>query len=147
MKLVDWTYNDKPITSVKDMPTGVVGFIYRLVFDDGTKYVGKKNLYSVRVLKALKTGKQRENSIQFYRNVKGKRVLYEKVKKESNWKTYKSSSDKAKSKLPVKREILAYGISNMNLTYLETKYLFSLGCLETDEYLNDNILGKFYRTD
>jgi len=33
------------------------------------------------------------------------------------------------------------------LTYLECKHQFALGVLESSEYLNDNILGKFFDKD
>lgn len=146
-KLINWEYNNKPITSIEDIPKGVIGFIYELTFEDGKKYVGKKNLFSITTCKPLKSGEPRPNAIRFFKNINGKRTPFDKVRKESNWKDYKGSSSKTKSLTPIKRTILAFAISNMNLTYLETKYLFSLGCLETEEYLNDNILGKFYRVD
>jgi hypothetical protein len=33
------------------------------------------------------------------------------------------------------------------LTYWETKSLFHYNVLEDERYMNDNILGKFYRKD
>ena len=36
---------------------------------------------------------------------------------------------------------------NNQLTYLENKALFSLGVLETENYLNDNIEGRYFKRD
>ena len=46
-----------------------------------------------------------------------------------------------------KREILEFAYNKKHLTYLETKYLFCNNVLENTEYINDNILGKFFRKD
>ena len=46
------------------------------------------------------------------------------------------------------REILQYVPDKKQLTYFECKYLFINEVLETrNNYINDNILGKFYRKD
>ena len=47
----------------------------------------------------------------------------------------------------LKREIIAIAIDKKHLTYLECKHQFALGVLESSEYLNDNILGKFFDKD
>ena len=47
-----------------------------------------------------------------------------------------------------KRTILEYVPNKKLLTYYECKYLFIKEVLENrDNYINDNILGKFYRKD
>ena len=46
-----------------------------------------------------------------------------------------------------KREIIQPAFSKKELTYLENKYLFSLEVLESDEYLNDNIEGRYFKKD
>ena len=46
------------------------------------------------------------------------------------------------------RKILVICKTKKELTYFECKYLFINEVLETrDNYINDNILGKFYRKD
>ena len=46
------------------------------------------------------------------------------------------------------RKILCIVNNKKLLTYYECKYLFQLGVLEnSDEWINDNILGKFFRRD
>ena len=41
--------------------------------------------------------------------------------------------------------VIQYAFSNQELTYLEAKMLFKYDVLENANYINDNILGKFYR--
>jgi hypothetical protein len=146
-KLPNWKYKNKPITSIEDIPKGVIGFIYLLEFNDGTRYIGKKNLFTIKNLPTLKNGTIRSSAVRVFMNKNGKRLPFDRIIKETNWLKYNSSSDKVKKLIPIKRIILKYAVSKINLTYLECKYLFMLGCLESDKYHNDNILGKFYRTE
>ena len=133
-----WTYEGKPIESMEDMPEGTFGFIYEVTHNPtGKKYVGKKQLMMNRTLPPLKGQKRKR-----------------KVVKEGDWKTYYGSQSDIKSllkegsALDFSRKILNFVPSKKLLTYYETKYLFERGVLEKpDEYLNDNILGKFYRKD
>ena len=71
------------------------------------------------------------------------------VVKESDWKTYYGSNTEVKSlpKDELKRYVLMLCKNKKELTYWETKYLFQYNVLEDDRYMNDNILGKFYRKD
>jgi len=46
------------------------------------------------------------------------------------------------------RKIIYLAPNKKLLTYYECKYLFQLGVLENpDEWINDNILGKFFTKD
>jgi len=45
------------------------------------------------------------------------------------------------------RIVLRLCKTKKELTYYETKFLFDYNVLENDTYMNDNILGKFYRKD
>ena len=45
------------------------------------------------------------------------------------------------------RYVLKLCKNKKELTYWETKMLFQYNVLEDDRYINDNILGKFYRKD
>ena len=51
------------------------------------------------------------------------------------------------SELIRETEILEIDYHKKELTYLECKYQFTLGVLESRSYLNDNILGKFFDKD
>jgi len=133
-----WLYNEKVVSSIEDMPDGSIGFIYRVTHvKSGKKYIGKKALYHNRTLPPLKGMKRKR-----------------KVVKESDWLTYYGSQDEIKTlvkesqdTLDFTREIIIFCNTKKQLTYYEAKILFSNGVLESDEYLNNNILGKFYRKD
>jgi hypothetical protein len=132
-----WLYNNEVIESIKQMPQNVFGFIYQSIYiPTNEKYLGKKVLFFNKTLPPLKGFKRKR-----------------KIVKESDWLTYFGSHEKIKELLKenkqdsFKREILEFAYNKKHLTYLETKYLFCNNVLENTEYINDNILGKFYRKD
>ena len=133
-----WLYKDKEINSIEDMPANTFGFVYLVTHTpSGKKYLGKKQLISNRTLPPLKGSKRKR-----------------KVQKESDWKTYYGSQSEvkqlvkeSKDKLEFTREILIFTSTKKQLTYFETKLQFVNEVLENDEYLNSNILGKFFRKD
>lgn len=133
-----WLYKNKVINSIEDMPADTFGFIYLVTHTpSGKKYLGKKQLISNKTLPPLK-GKKRKRKIQ----------------KESDWKTYYGSQTEvkqlvkeSKDMLEFQREILIFVSTKKQLTYFETKLQFVNEVLENNEYLNSNILGKFYRKD
>ena len=75
--------------------------------------------------------------------------MYKQVQKESDWKTYYGSHSfiKESSNNDLERKILQVAFNKKELTYLECKWQFVLEVLETNKYLNDNILGKFFDKD
>jgi hypothetical protein len=142
-----WLYENKEIKEITDMPNSTFGFIYEVThLPTGRKYLGKKQLMSV-TNKAL--GKKELALLTDKRSSKKKQVI-----KESDWKTYYGSQSEIKQlikegkKEDFKREILCFVATKKLLTYYETKYLFVNEVLEKDDqYINDNILGKFFRKD
>ena len=143
-----WIYKNKEIYSTEDMPDNAIGFVYEITFTDGSKYIGKKNLYSERTLAPLKSGKPREGHVCFTFRIKNKhKVDYEIIKVESDWKKYKGSHQDCKNKEPMIKKIIAFAYSKLELTYLEAKALFVYEVLENKDYINDNILGSFYRSN
>jgi hypothetical protein len=54
--------------------------------------------------------------------------------------------DAHKKGVVIKREMLLICYSKTDLTYQETKHQFLYEVLEKEEYLNGNILGRFYKT-
>jgi hypothetical protein len=142
-----WKYGTGEISDLSEIPFGAFGFVYEVLHKpSGKKYIGRKQLISVTT-KAL--GKKELAEITDKRASKKK-----KVQKESDWKTYYGSHSEIKQlikegkKDEFERTIIEFAFSPKHLTYLETKYLFSLGVLENvDVYFNDNILGKFFRKD
>jgi hypothetical protein len=132
-----WLYRDKVIDKIEDMPEGTFGFIYEVLHKpSGRKYLGKKVLQFNRTLPPLKGQKRKR-----------------KVVKESDWKTYYGSHAEIKGLIKeqkqdeFERNILQFVPTKKLLTYFECKYLFIKEVLEHQEYINDNILAKFYRKD
>jgi len=133
-----WLYKDKEINSIEDMPADTFGFVYLVTHTpSGKKYLGKKQLISNRTLPPLKGSKRKR-----------------KIQKESDWKTYYGSQTEVKQlvkesqdMLEFVREIRIFASTKKQLTYFETKLQFVNEVLENDEYLNSNILGKFFRKD
>ena len=133
-----WLYKNKEINSIEDMPADTFGFVYLVTHTpSGKKYLGKKQLIANRTLPPLKGQKKKR-----------------KIQKESDWKTYYGSQTEVKQlvkesqdMLEFVREILIFASTKKQLTYFETKLQFVNEVLENDEYLNSNILGKFFRKD
>ena len=142
-----WYYFEKQINEIVDLPEGAFGFIYQTThIPTGKKYIGKKSLiYNLK----KKLGKKEKALWEG----KGRPPMYKQVQKESDWKTYYGSHHFIKEMLKTgsenefAREILEIAYNKKELTYLECKYQFMLGVIESNEWLNDNILGKFFDRD
>jgi len=139
---MNWIYEGKEFHEL-DIPLGAVGFIYIMsAIIDGKSfmYVGKKNFFA-NIKKPL--GKKALAMSTDKRLKKYKREL------KPDFMNYYSSNkvlkDAHKAKVNIKREILRICYSAMELTYQETKYQFQYEVLEKQEYLNANILGRFYK--
>ena len=130
-----WLYNDKVFES-EDI-NDYFGFCYLLTdLENGKQYIGRKYFYSIRKKKGIR----------------------KKVRSESDWKSYYSSSKKVKQMVlesghnRFKREILSLYIKKGQVNYNETKLLFQHNVLEArDEngeklYYNDNIMNRYFST-
>lgn len=141
-----WIYKKKEITSIGDIPKETFGFIYEVTHNpSGRKYIGKKQLIFTR---RKKLGKR---ALAALPDKRGKKYVVE--NRESDWKTYYGSHKdilkllKEGKQEEFTREILQFVPTKKLLTYFECKYLFIKEVLEHNEYINDNILAKFYRKD
>ena len=139
---MSWLYKGQVFT--EDMiPEGAVGFIYEMeAIIDGkpVRYVGKKNFFSTR---KKKFGKKALAAMTDKRAKK-----YTLVTKPDYEKYYSSNEvlKKAhKEGVPIKRFMIRICYTKTELTYQETKYQFVREVLEKEEYLNANILGRFYK--
>ena len=130
-----WLYDGKVFESedIKDY----FGFCYILTdFENGKQYIGRKYFYSVRKKKGIR----------------------KKVRSESDWKTYYSSSKKIQQMVlesgpnRFKREILSLYKKKGQVNYNETKLLFQHNVLEAvnDDgeklYYNENIMNRYFST-
>ena len=140
---MEWLYKNKEINEISDLPKNAFGFVYKTThLPTNKKYIGKKSLiYNLK----KKLGKKEK----LLWEGKGRPPVYKRVLKESDWKTYYGSHSfiKEANEKDLKREILEVAYHKKELTYLECKYQFTLGVLESRSYLNDNILGKFFDKD
>ena len=138
-----WLYRNKEINEISDLPNNAFGFVYQTThLPTNKKYIGKKSLmYNLK----KKLGKKEK----LLWEGKGRPPVYKRVLKESDWKNYYGSHSfiKEANEKDLKREILEIAYHKKELTYLECKYQFTLGVLESRSYLNDNILGKFFDKD
>ena len=139
---MDWTYCNKLVTKV---PDNAIGFVYRITLSTGHQYIGKKNCFKKLKLPALKNGTIREGAERIGKNKDGKRVYFDILTRETDWKEYTSSSDILDPELITHKTILEWAPTTRSLTYLETKYLFTNSVLEDENYLNRNILNKFFK--
>ena len=150
-----WLYKNEVINSIGEMPDGTYGFIYQVThLPSNRKYIGKKVLYFER---NVRLGKKELVALKEERKAKGiggRPPAKKKVVKESDWKTYYGSQTEIKELVKdgkesdFKREILKFVDNKKHLTYFECKYLFIYEVLENNnEYINDNILAKFYSRD
>jgi hypothetical protein len=140
---VSWIYQGKEFNE-GDIPQGGVGFIYimtAIIDGKSVAYIGKKNFFA-NIKRPL--GKKALAMSTDKRLKKYKREL------KPDFMRYYSSNkilkDAHKAGVTIKREILRICYSQTELTYEETKALFVEEVLEHDEYLNGNILGRFYKT-
>ena len=138
-----WLYKGSEINEISDLPNNAFGFVYQTThLPTNKKYIGKKSLmYNLK----KKLGKKEKALWEG----KGRPPVYKRVLKESDWKNYYGSHSfiKEANEEDLKREILEIAYHKKELTYLECKYQFTLGVLESRSYLNDNILGKFFDKD
>ena len=127
-----WLYQNNPITSIDQVPEKSLGFVYRIIYSKtGQIYIGRKLLYGNKIKTINKKKK--------------------KIKVESDWLTYHSSSPTIKSIIELEghdvftREILLFVQSKGELLYLEEDILHHTNALINPNYINDNIRSKIYR--
>ena len=139
---MSWLYKGEVFNDSK-IPEGAVGFIYEMeAIIDGkaVRYIGKKNFYSTT---KKKFGKRA------VANMEDKRAKKYTIQVKPNYQNYYSSNkvlqEAHKNGIPIKRFMVRICFSKTELTYHETKYQFVREVLEKEEYLNANILGRFYK--
>ena len=142
MSIDFWTYKGKVFGEL-DIPEGAIGFIYSMTaIIDGKSvaYIGKKNFFANikrplgKKALAVTTDKRLKKYIRVIKpdflNYYSSNAILKKAHKEG---------------VHIKREIIKICYSGMELTYQETKHQFVYEVLEKEEFLNGNILGRFYK--
>ena len=140
---MSWIYQGKEFDELC-IPEGGTGFIYimtAIIDGKSVAYIGKKNFFA-NIKK--KMGKK---ALAMSTDKRLKKYTRELV---PDFMRYYSSNkilkDAHKAEVQIKREILRICYSATELTYQEVKYQFKYEVLEREEFLNGNILGKFYKT-
>jgi len=140
---MSWIYQGKQFEEL-DIPAGAVGFIYimtAIIDGKSVAYIGKKNFFA-NIKRPL--GKKALAMSTDKRLKKYKREL------KPDFMRYYSSNkilkDAHKAEVQIRREILRICYSATELTYQEVKYQFKYEVLEREEFLNGNILGRFFRS-
>ena len=125
-----WLYKDSPLEIVPDDAYGYVYLITNTV--TGRKYIGKK-LFWFRKTKQVKGKKKR-------------------IKVESDWRDYWSSSDDVKKDVETlgadkfTREILHICPNKGLCNYLEAREQMDRRVLETEDYYNGQVHCRVHKT-
>ena len=140
---MQWIYKGKEFDDFC-IPEGGIGFIYimtAIIDGKSVAYIGKKNFFANikrpmgKKALAMSTDKRLK---KYTRELKPDFMRY--------YSSNKILKDAHKAGVTIKREILMICYSAMELTYQEVKHQFKYEVLEKEEYLNANILGRFYKT-
>ena len=125
-----WLYNNSPLEII---PENAYGYVYLITnTTTGRKYIGKK-LFWFRKTKVVKGKKKR-------------------LKVESDWRDYWSSSEEVKKDVDALgsdkfiREILHICPNKGSCNYLEAREQMDRRVLETENYYNGQIQCRVHRT-
>ena len=163
---MNWTYKGREILSHADLHPECTDFVYELLFDDNTKYIGKKTTRSESVLPARKKG-IRPGAERVYRNIlrdengkiitskagkkkaralglKAKREEFDRILTDKPFVKYKGSSEENVNKVLISKEILYQSSNKKTATYIETALLFENDVLFNDMFNNKNIGGVYF---
>lgn len=140
---MSWSYQGKKFDQ-DSIPENAVGFIYimtAIIDGKSVAYIGKKNFFANikrpmgKKALAMSTDKRLK---KYTRELKPDFMNY--------YSSNKTLKDAHKAGVVIKREILMICYSGMELTYQEVKHQFKYEVLEKEEFLNGNILGRFFRS-
>ena len=165
---MEWTFNESENFVI---PEWAFGFIYKITYEGGNKYIGQKKLVTNKRLPALKTGILREGytrvikrvmrneagniivsrkdkAIARSKGIKAKHEAYDVIEGfDDKWREYEGSHEIKDIPPIVSKEILEFATGKGNLTFLEAEALFIAKVLRDQTYYNKSILGSFYEGD
>lgn len=120
-----------------------VGFIYSITnTNNGKVYIGRKSFLTTR---KVGIGKKAIANMVDKRGSKKKTIV-----NQSNWEVYTGSNKQLNEDISsgnnIRREIIKLCYTKKQMTYWEMFFQFQYDVLREESY-NDNILGKFFRSD
>ena len=132
----DWLYEGSPYDpEYEDIPKEYVGFVYQITDNEtGEIYIGQKRFRKPKTLPVTKTRKRRV-----------------KTTVESDWRKYYGSSETIKENISAgdsdryTREILRFGYSKGDLSYLEMLEQVERKVLLDPKYLNGIINVRIHQ--
>tara|TARA_R110000744_G_scaffold170264_2_gene288394 strand:- start:1435 stop:1854 length:420 start_codon:yes stop_codon:yes gene_type:complete len=130
-----WFYKEEEIKSHDDLLPECTDIVYCIYYASGKKYVGKKVVRSMRRLKPTKA------QLAIRKNFK--RV----EKKDLSFVDYTGSSKETTGEAVIRKEILYQCSTKKAATYIEAGILFNEDAIFSEDYLNLNIIGKFFDSD
>lgn len=141
----NWKFQGGCIINKEQMPKNTYGFVYQVTIElDGKElyYIGQKKLISRR--KKMMTKKE----IEALPNKRLKKYYY--VESEMPWQSYLGSNkvllalvkQYGEKKLKLKKEIIEYCFSELELKYKEVKRIICEGAMESTQFFNDNVSIK-----
>ena len=126
-----WQYKDRVLLD-DDVPEKAAGFIYLITYlPTGKKYIGRKLLTKA------------------HRRQKNNKIIRSRV--ESDWREYWSSSPEILGMIMEEgtdnfvREVLLFAPNKAILNYLEEKFLYCVGAMESECWFNSNIRSKMFK--
>ena len=137
MAKTGWKYKGKDFTEsdYEQISEEITGFVYVITDQEsGEKYIGQKRTKKPKTLPKTKTRKRRVKTIV-----------------ESDWRNYWSSSEVIKERVAAgqpdryTREILRFGYSRGDLSFIETLEQFNRGVLLSPKYLNGIIQCRIHQ--
>lgn len=125
-----WIYKGKEVHCHDDLEEGCTDFVYWIEYTNGQNYIGKKTVRSIRKKPPLK-GKKRN-----------RRILT-----NLPFVDYKGSHEGSKDLEIKSKEILYQCTTKKAATYLEAALMFHHDAIFDPNFLNVNIIGKFFDND
>lgn len=127
---MSWLYKGK-VLEEDDIPPKAAGFIYLITHKaTGRRYIGRKLL------------------TRAHRRQKNKKIIRSRV--ESDWREYWSSSPELLAAIEAEgtdnfvREVLMFAPTKGLMNYLEERFQYTLGVLESEDWYNTNIRAKMF---
>lgn len=140
-----WLYGGAPL---EKPPEDTQGFIYRIThMETGVFYIGQKSFYSTRTVKLSK-----KKSDELWSG-RGRKPTKQKTRKESEWRTYCSSSKEVNELIEkygvgeFMWEVLECSCSSSQLDYDEAKWMILTKCLFNEKCLNQWLSLKVRRNN